>query len=77
MNDIDNFALLDDLKELLRQVDLGDTEQVRSELQDIIDRVQADCDEKHRIYLERVERYLGHVDSALKTKGPWSTKRDK
>lgn len=77
MNDIDNFALLNDLKELLRQVDLGDTEQVRSELQDIIDRVQADCDEKHRIYLERVERYLGHVDSALKTKGPWSTKRDK
>jgi hypothetical protein len=50
-------------------VDLGDTEQVRSELQDIIDRVQADCDEKHRIYLERVERYMNHVDSALKTKG--------
>ena len=50
-------------------MDLGDTEQVRSELQDIIDRVQADCDEKHRIYLERVERYMGHVDSALKTKG--------
>jgi hypothetical protein len=68
MTDIDNFALLNDLKELLRQVDLGDTEQVRNELQDIIDRVQADCDEKHRIYLERVERYMGHVDSALKDK---------
>ena len=68
MNDIDNFALLDDLKELLRLMDLGDTEQVRSELQDIIDRVQADCDERHRIYLERVEKYMGHVDSALKDK---------
>jgi len=68
MTDIDNFALLNDLKELLRQLDLGDTEQVRNELQDIIDRVQADCDEKHRIYLERVERYMGHVDSALKDK---------
>ena len=68
MTDIDNFALLNDLKELLKQVDLGDTEQVRSELQDIIDQVQADCDEKHRIYLERVEKYLGHVDSALKDK---------
>jgi hypothetical protein len=68
MTDIDNFALLNDLKELLRQLDLGDTEQVRSELQDIIDRVQADCDEKHRIYLERVERYMNHVDSALNTK---------
>jgi hypothetical protein len=68
MTDIDNFALLNDLKELLRQVDLGDTEQVRSELQDIIDRVQVDCDEKHRIYLERVERYMNHVDSALKDK---------
>jgi hypothetical protein len=66
MTDIDNFALLNDLKELLRQLDNGDTEQVRSELQDIIDRVQADCDEKHRIYLERVERYMNHVDSALK-----------
>ena len=69
MTDIDNFALLNDLKELLRQLDNGDTEQVRSELKDIIDRVQADCDEKHRIYLERVERYMGHVDSALNTKG--------
>ena len=69
MADIDNFALLNDLKELLRQVDLGDTEQVRSELINIIDQVQADCDERHRIYLERVERYMGHVDSALKTKG--------
>ena len=68
MTDIDNFTLLNDLKELLKQVDLGDTEQVRSELQDIIDQVQADCDEKHRIYLERVEKYLGHVDSALKDK---------
>ena len=69
MTDIDNFALLNDLKELLNQLDNGDTEQVRSELKDIIDRVQADCDEKHRIYLERVERYMGHVDSALNTKG--------
>jgi hypothetical protein len=69
MTDIDNFALLNDLKELLRQVDIGDTEQVRSELQDIIVQVQADCDERHRIYLERVERYMGHVDSALNTKG--------
>jgi hypothetical protein len=69
MTDIDNFALLNDLKELLRQVDIGETEQVRSELQDIIDRVQADCDEKHRIYLERVARYMGHVDSAVDTKG--------
>ena len=68
MTDIDNFTLLNDLKELLKQVDLGDTEQVRSELQDIIDQVQADCDERHRIYLERVEKYLGHVDSALKDK---------
>ena len=69
MTDIDNFALLNELKELLRQVDLGDTEQVRSDLINIIDRVQADCDERHRIYLERVERYMGHVDSALSTKG--------
>ena len=69
MTDIDNFALLNDLKELLRQVDLGGTEQVRSELQDIIDRVQEDCDERHRIYLERVARYRGHVDSAVDTKG--------
>ena len=68
MNQLDHFALLNDLKELLRQVDIGDTEQVRSELQDIIDRVQADCDEQHRIYLERVERYMNHVDSALKDK---------
>ena len=68
MTDIDNFALLNELKELLRQVDLGDTEQVRSELINIIDQVQADCDERHRIYLERVERYMGHVDSALSTK---------
>ena len=68
MTDIDNFTLLNDLKKLLERMDGGDPEQARSELQDIIDQVQADCDEKHRIYLERVEKYLGHVDSALKDK---------
>ena len=68
MTDIDNFTLLNDLKKLLERMDNGDPEQARSELQDIIDQVQADCDEKHRIYLERVEKYLGHVDSALKDK---------
>ena len=68
MTDIDNFTLLNDLKALLERMDNGDPEQARSQLQDIIDQVQADCDEKHRIYLERVEKYLGHVDSALKNK---------
>lgn len=68
MTQLDHFELLNDLKKLLERVDGGDIEQVRTELQDIIDRVQADCDEKHRIYLERVERYMGHVDSALKDK---------
>ena len=68
MTDIDNFTLLNDLKALLERMDNGDPEQARSQLQDIIDQVQADCDEKHRIYLERVEKYLGHVDSALKDK---------
>ena len=68
MTDIDNFTLLNDLKKLLERMDGGDPEQARIQLQDIIDQVQADCDEKHRIYLERVEKYLGHVDSALKDK---------
>ena len=68
MTELDPFELLNDLKILLEEMVNGDTEQARSELQDIIDRVQADCDERHRIYLERVERYMGHVDSALKDK---------
>ena len=69
MSQLDHFELLNDLKILLEELDKGDDlEVVRSELEDIIDRVQADCDEKHRIYLERVERYMNHVDSALKDK---------
>ena len=68
MTQLDHFELLNSLKALLERVDGGDTEQVRIELQDIVDRVQADCDEKHRIYLERVERYMDHVDLALKDK---------
>jgi len=69
MTELDPFELLNDLKILLEEMVNGDQEQARSELKEIIDRVQADCDERHRIYLERVERYMGHVDSALNTKG--------
>jgi len=68
MTQLDPFELLNDLKKLLERVDGGDMEQMRLDLEGIIDRVQADCDEKHRIYLERVERYMNHVDSALKDK---------
>jgi hypothetical protein len=68
MTELDPFELLNDLKILLEEMVNGDQEQARSELEEIIDRVQADCDEKHRIYLERVERYMGHVDSAIKDK---------
>ena len=68
MTQLDHFELLNDLKKLLERVDGGDWEQVRSDLEGIIAQVQADCDEKHRIYLERVERYMNHVDSALKDK---------
>ena len=68
MTQLDPFELLSDLKKLLERVDGGDQERARMELKEIIDQVQADCDEKHRIYLERVERYMNHVDSALKDK---------
>ena len=68
MTHLDHFELLNDLKKLLERMDGGDQEQARSDLTSIIDQVQADCDEKHRTYLERVERYMNHVDSALKDK---------
>lgn len=68
MTQLDHFELLNDLKKLLERMDGGDREQVRLDLEGIIAQVQADCDEKHRIYLERVERYMAHVDSALKDK---------
>ena len=68
MTQLDPFELLNDLKKLLGRMDDGDQEQARSDLTSIIDQVQADCDEKHRTYLERVERYINHVDSALKDK---------
>lgn len=68
MTELDHFALLNDLKSILDLIDRDELEMARTELNDVIDRVQADCDERHRIYLERVERYLGHVDSALKDK---------
>jgi len=64
MTELDHFALLNDLKSVLDLIDNDELETART----VIDRVQADCDEKHRIYLERVERYLGHVDSALEDK---------
>jgi len=68
MTELDHFALLNDLKSILDSMDKDQLETARTELKDVIDRVQEDCDEKHRIYLERVERYMGHVDSALKDK---------
>jgi hypothetical protein len=68
MTELDNFALLNNLKSIRDSMDNDDMEIARAELSDVIDQVQKDCDEKHRIYLERVERYMGHVDSALKDK---------
>jgi hypothetical protein len=68
MTRLDHFTLLNDLKKLLERVDGGDMEQVRSDLEWIIQQVQKDCDEEQRIYLERVERYMDHVDNALKDK---------
>jgi len=68
MTELDNFALLNNLKTILESIDNDELETARAELNDVIDQVQRDCDEKHRIYLERVERYMGHVDSALKNK---------
>lgn len=68
MTQLDPFALLNSLKALLERMDDGYPELIRSDLIGVIDQVQADCDEQHRIYLERVERYMGHVDAALKDK---------
>lgn len=68
MNELDHFALLNDLKSILELMDRDELDRARSELNGVIDQVQADCDERHRIYLERVERYMGHVESALKDK---------
>ena len=68
MTKLDPFSLLNDLKKLLDRMDGGYPEQARSDLTAIIDQVQADCDEQHRTYLERVERYMAHVDTALKDK---------
>ena len=68
MSELDHFGLLNDLKSILENMDRDELELARIELKTVIDQVQADCDEKHRIYLERVERYMGHVDSALKDK---------
>ena len=68
MTKLDPFSLLNDLKKLLERMDGGDPEQARSDLTSIIDQVQADCDEQHRTYLERVERYMAQVDTALKDK---------
>ena len=68
MTKLDPFSLLNDLKKLLERMDGGDPEQARSQLNEIIDQVQADCDEQHRTYLERVERYMAQVDTALKDK---------
>lgn len=68
MNDLDHFGLLNDLKSILENMDRDELELARMGLKDVIDRVQEECDERHRIYLERVERYMGHVDDALKDK---------
>jgi hypothetical protein len=69
MAELDNFALLNDLKSILHHIDQDqDMEMVRAEVIILRDHVQNYCDEQHRIYLERVQRYMTHVDEAIKTK---------
>ena len=72
MAELDNFALLNDLKSILDRIDQDqDMEMVRAEVIILRDHVQNYCDEQHRIYLERVQRYMTHVDEAIKTKDDW------
>ena len=69
MTELDNFALLNDLKSILNRMDQDqDMEMARAEVIVLRDHVQNYCDEQHRIYLERVQRYMIHVDEAIKTK---------
>ena len=69
MAELDNFALLNDLKSILNRMDQDqDMEMARAEVIVLRDHVQNYCDEQHRIYLERVQRYMIHVDEAIKTK---------
>jgi hypothetical protein len=69
MTELDNFALLNDLKSILNRIDQDqDMEMARAEVIILRDHVQNYCDEQHRIYLERVQRYMIHVDEAIKTK---------
>jgi hypothetical protein len=69
MTELDNFALLNDLKSILNRMDQDqDMEMARAEVIILRDHVQNYCDEQHRIYLERVQRYMTHVDEAIKTK---------
>ena len=69
MAELDNFALLNDLKSILNRIDQDqDMEMARAEVIILRDHVQNYCDEQHRIYLERVQRYMTHVDEAIKTK---------
>jgi hypothetical protein len=69
MTELDNFALLNDLKSILNRMDQDqDMEMARAEVIVLRDHVQNYCDEQHRIYLERVQRYMTHVDEAIKTK---------
>ena len=69
MTQLDNFALLNDLKSILNRIDQDqDMEMARAEVIILRDHVQNYCDEQHRIYIERVQRYMTHVDEAIKTK---------
>ena len=69
MTQLDHFTLLNDLKSILNRMDQDqDMEMARAEVIILRDYVQNYCDEQHRIYLERVQRYMTHVDEAIKTK---------
>jgi hypothetical protein len=69
MTELDHFTLLNDLKSILNRIDQDqDMEMARAEVIILRDHVQNYCDEQHRIYIERVQRYMTHVDEAIKTK---------
>jgi len=66
--EIDPFYILGELKSLKDNIEQGHLDTAEIEVNQLVDTFQSICDEKHRIYLERAERYMGHVDSALKDK---------
>jgi hypothetical protein len=64
--EIDPFYILNELKSLKAHIEQEHLDTAEIEVNQLIDTFQAECDARHRKYVETAQRHLDQIDEMIK-----------